>query len=67
MIRQQRQLASVRSVHQAALDLTLACTQFVGPMPMAVSLPTAPSLGERVPPSMQRKIEALGAREVKRT
>jgi len=60
-------LAAIRSVHAAAAQLTLACTQIVGPIAMAVALPTAPTLGDRVPPSMQRKIDALEAKEEKRT
>lgn len=57
------QLETILSVRQAAQGLTLACTDYVGPVSMALSLRSAPSLGDRVPTAMHRKIDALGEKE----
>ena len=59
------QIEAIRAVHQAALGLTLACTEYVGPVSMAVSLSTVGILGEPLPRQLRRdvaKIEKRGKR-----
>ena len=59
------QLDAIRSVRQAAQGLTLACTEYVGPVSMAVSLSTVGTLGEPLPRKLRRdvaKIEKRGKR-----
>ncbi|QUM73353.1 hypothetical protein [Sphingopyxis granuli] len=52
-------LEAIRSVHQAALGLTLACTELVGPVSMALSLPTVSSLGQPIPRRIRRDIAKI--------
>jgi len=57
------QLEAIRSVHVAALGLTLACTEFVGPISMALSLPTVRSLGEPLPRQLRADVAKIEKRE----
>lgn len=57
------QLEGIRTVRQAALGLTLACTEYVGPVSMALSLPTVRTLGAPVPGKLRRDIAKIQARE----
>lgn len=59
------QIEAIRAVHQAALGLTLACTEYVGPVSMAVSLPTVGILGEPMPRKMRRDIAKIARRETR--
>lgn len=63
MMRGAECLASMRSVELAASALTLACTEYVGPVAMALSLPTLATLGEPVPDGMERQVAATEASE----
>jgi hypothetical protein len=56
-------LAAIRSVHAAAAQLTLACTQIVGPIAMALSLPEVKTLGEPVPDKMKRAARKIDRRK----
>lgn len=56
-------LEAIRSVHHAALGLTLACTKFVGPVPMALSLPTVQTLGEPLPRKLRSDVAKIEKRE----
>lgn len=56
------QIEALRAVHQAALGLTLACTEFVGPVSMALSLPTVPTLGEPLPRQLRRDVSRIEKR-----
>ncbi len=58
MIRAAR-IEAVRSRHQAALDLTLACAERVGATVMAVAMPTVPVLGEPVPRRLRRDVSKI--------
>lgn len=62
-MRQPATIAAIRSVQAAALNLTLVCTEIVGPLTMSVSLPTARGLGDPVPKSMTRKVRAIERKE----
>lgn len=59
-------IAAIRSVHDAATGLTLACTQIVGPIDMALGVVNAPALGGRMPKSIRRAVEKIEARKEKR-
>lgn len=52
-------LEAIRTVHQAALGLTLACTEYVGPVSMALSLPTVRSIGEPLPRRLRRDLDDI--------
>lgn len=56
------QIEAIRAVHQAALGLTLACTEFVGPVSMALSLPTVPALADPLPRRLRRDVAAIEKR-----
>lgn len=56
-------LETIRSVHQAAQQLTLVCTEFVGPVSMAVSLTATRTLAEPLPRRLQRDVEEIEKRE----
>lgn len=60
------QIEAIRAVHQAALGLTLACTEYVGPVPMALSLPAVGTIGEPLPRPLRRDVAAIARKEVKR-
>lgn len=55
-------LEAIRSVHVAALGLRLACTELVGPVPMALSLPTVATLGEPLPRQLRRDVTIIEKR-----
>lgn len=59
-------IAAIRSVHDAATGLTLACTEIVGPIDMALGVVNAPSLGQRVPQTIRRAVEKIEERQEKR-
>lgn len=59
------QLDGIRTVRQAALGLTLACTEYVGPVSMAMSMPTVPMLAEPLPRRFRRDVEIIEKREGK--
>lgn len=52
-------LEAIRSVQVAALGLRLACTELVGPVSMALSLPTVGMLGEPLPRQMRRDVAKI--------
>lgn len=57
------QLEGIRTVRLAALGLTLACAEYVGPVSMAMALPSVRTLGEPMPRRLRRdlaKIEKRG-------
>jgi hypothetical protein len=56
-------LDAIRSVHEAALGLRLACTELVGPVSMALSLPTVGTLGEPMPRRLERDLAKIEKRE----
>jgi hypothetical protein len=56
-------LDTIRSVHVAALGLRLACTEYVGPVSMAIALPTVRALAEPVPNRFRREVAAIEKRE----
>lgn len=56
-------LEAIRSVHVAALGLRLACTQYVGPVSMAMSLPMVGALGEPLPRRLRRDVAKIEKRE----
>lgn len=55
-------LEAIRSVHIAALGLRLACTELVGPVSMALSLPTVGMLGEPLPHQLRRDVAKIEKR-----
>lgn len=59
------QLEAIRAVHQASLGLTLACTEYVGPLSMAISLTTVRAIGEPLPRQLRRDIEKIEQGESK--
>lgn len=59
-------LEAIHAVQLAASQLTLACTEIVGPLEMSVAMPTAQLLGERVPPRLLRSLLKLHRKEPKR-
>lgn len=59
-------LEAIRSVHQAALGLTLACTEYVGPVSMAVSLGASRVLAEPLPRQLRNDIARIEKRERRR-
>ena len=59
------QLDGIRTVRQAARGLTLACTEYVGPLSMAMSLGTVAALAEPLPRRLRRDIEAIDKGEKK--
>ncbi len=59
-------LEAIHAVQRAASQLTLACTEIVGPLEMSIALPTAQLLGERVPPRLLRSLIRLSRKETKR-
>lgn len=59
-------IAAIRAVQAAAMNLTLACTEIVGPLPMSVGMPSARILGEPVPRRMRRKAASIDQKERKR-
>lgn len=54
---------TIRAVHAAATNLTLACTEIVGPVQMAMSLPRTRVLGEPLPWAMRRRIVELESKQ----
>ena len=56
-------LEAIRSVHLAAQGLTLACTEYVGPVSMAVSLGTVRALAEPLPRELRRGLNVIEKRE----
>lgn len=56
-------IAAIRAVQAAAMQLTIACTEIVGPLSMAVSMPTAVTLGEKIPRKMKRSVDAIDRKE----
>lgn len=56
------QIEAMLAVHQAAIGLTLACTEYVGPMSMALSLPTVPTLAEPLSRQMRRDVSKIEKR-----
>lgn len=56
-------IAAIRAVQAASLNLTLVCTEIVGPLSMSVSLPTARGLGDDLPQSMKRQVAAIERKE----
>ena len=52
-------IVAIRAVQAAALNLTLVCTEIVGPVKMAVSMPSVKNLGDRVPPNLLHDIDPL--------
>ena len=56
------QLEGIRTVRLAALGLTLACTEYVGPVSMAVSLGTVGALGEPMPRQLRRDLAKIDKR-----
>lgn len=59
-------IAAIRAVELAAANLTLACTEMVGPLPMAIAMPTAHLLGEGIPARLQRDVDIIENREERR-
>jgi hypothetical protein len=53
------QLEAIRSVQVAAIGLTLACTEYVGPVSMALSLPTVGTLGQPLPRQLRRDVAKI--------
>ena len=58
-------IAAIRAVQAAAMNLTLVCTEIVGPRQMELSMPTAPSLGDPVPEDLAHQAEEIDERESK--
>lgn len=59
-------LEAIHAVTRAASQLTLVCTEIVGPLNMAVALPTAKVLGETVPYGLTRQLDKLDKKERKK-
>ena len=59
-------LEAIHAVHQAATQLTLTCTEIVGPLEMSIAMPSAQLLGERLPPRFLRALSKLNRKEPKR-
>ena len=60
------QIAAIRAVQSAAMKLTLACTEIVGPVEMAIAMPAATVLGEEIPPHLLRVVAKLNQKERKK-
>ena len=60
------QIAAIRAVQAASMKLTLACAEIVGPLDIQLGMAEAATLGEPVPETMTRKIQAIIGRERKR-
>lgn len=56
-------LAAIHAVRDAATALTLACVEIVGPVGMALSLPTVKTLGEPVPRKMKQTARKVDGRK----
>lgn len=56
-------LAAIHAVRDAASALTLACSEIVGPVGMALALPMVKSLGEPVPETLKRKTRKIDRRK----
>lgn len=59
-------LEAIHAVAAAANRLTLACTEIVGPVEMAIAMPTATVLGEEIPPHLLRVVAKLNKKERKK-
>lgn len=57
------QLEAIRSVRLAAQGLTLACTEYVGPVSMAVSLSVVGVLGDPLPRRLRSDVAKIEKRE----
>ncbi|MCA0211378.1 MAG: hypothetical protein LCH74_20155 [Proteobacteria bacterium] len=57
------QLEGIRTVRLAALGLTLACAEYVGPVSMAVSMGTVGTLAEPMTRQLRRDLAKIEKRE----
>lgn len=57
------QIAAIRAVRDAAMKLTLACAEIVGPVDMALGMAEAGTLGEAIPKSMKRQVRKIDRRK----
>jgi len=53
------QIAAIRAVQSAAMKLTLACAEIVGPVDIALGMTEASVLGEAIPKAMRRQVRRL--------
>jgi len=60
------QIAAIRAVQAAAMKLTLACAEVVGPVDIALGMAESSVLGEAIPRSMKRQIRAMSREERKK-
>lgn len=58
-MREAATIAAIRSVHDAAKGLTLACTEIVGPIDMALGVAGAPGLGRRLPDTIRSELKKI--------
>ena len=56
------QIAAIRAVQSAAMKLTLACAEIVGPVDIALGMTEASVLGEAIPKAMKRQIRKIDRR-----
>lgn len=57
------QIAAIRAVQSAAMRLTLACAEVVGPVDIALGMAESSMLGEPIPRTMKRKVRAIDRKE----
>lgn len=57
------QIAAIRAVQSAAMKLTLACAEIVGPVDIALGMAESSVLGEAVPKSMRRQVSKIDRRK----
>ena len=57
---------TVRAVHDAARALTLACSEAVGPISLAIAMPGVAMTGAPLPAAMLRRVREIEARERRR-
>jgi hypothetical protein len=56
------QIAAIRAVQTAAMKLTLACAEIVGPVDIALGMTESAVLGEAIPKAMKRQIRNIDRR-----
>ena len=57
------QIAAIRAVQSAAMKLTLACAEIVGPVDIALGMAEASVLGEAIPKRMKRQVRKIDRRK----
>lgn len=57
------QIAAIRAVQSAAMKLTLACAEIVGPVDIALGMAESSVLGETIPKRMTRQARKIDRRK----